>query len=34
LLIRTRKLDYVQTGRQRGRVIPVKALRAFLEDYQ
>jgi excisionase family DNA binding protein len=33
-LIRTRKLAYVQHGSQRGRVIPVAALRAFLEEYR
>ncbi len=33
-LIRTRRLAYVQHGSQRGRVIPVAALRAFLEEYR
>lgn len=33
-LIRTRKLAYVQHGEQRGRVIAVEALRAFLRDYR
>jgi DNA-directed RNA polymerase specialized sigma24 family protein len=33
-LIRTRKLAYVQHGEQRGRVITVEALRAFLEEYR
>jgi hypothetical protein len=32
-LIRTRKLSYVQHGSQRGRVIPVEALRRFLEAH-
>ena len=31
-LIRVRKLAFVQYGEQRGRVIPVEALRQFLED--
>jgi hypothetical protein len=31
-LIRTRKLEYVQYGSQRGRVIPVASLRKFLEE--
>ena len=33
-LIRTRKLAYVQHGSQRGRVITVEALRAFLKAYR
>jgi DNA-directed RNA polymerase specialized sigma24 family protein len=33
-LIRTRKLAYVQHGSQRGRVITVEALRAFLQEYR
>jgi hypothetical protein len=33
-LIRTRKLEYVQHGSQRGRVIPVEALRRFLKEYR
>jgi hypothetical protein len=33
-LIRTRKLAYVQHGSQRGRVVPVEALRAFLEEFR
>jgi hypothetical protein len=33
-LIRIRKLAYVQTGSQRGRVIPVEALREFLKEYR
>jgi hypothetical protein len=33
-LIRTRKLAYVQHGSQRGRVIPVESLRAFLKEYR
>ena len=33
-LIRSRKLAYVQHGSQRGRVITVKALREFLEQYR
>ncbi|MGL4553893.1 MAG: helix-turn-helix domain-containing protein [Gemmataceae bacterium] len=33
-LIRTRKLAYVQHGEQRGRVIPIDALRAFLGEYR
>ncbi len=33
-LIRTRKLEYVQYGSQRGRVIPVDSLRKFLEEYR
>jgi hypothetical protein len=33
-LIRTRKLAYVQHGEQRGRVITVEALRAFLKEYR
>lgn len=32
-LIRTRRLAYVQHGSQRGRVIAVAALRAFLEKH-
>jgi hypothetical protein len=32
-LIKTRKLDYVQHGSQRGRVIPVESLRKFLKTY-
>jgi hypothetical protein len=32
-LIRTRKLEYVQHGSQRGRVIPVESLRKFLREY-
>lgn len=31
-LIRTRKIQYVQLGSQRGRVIPVEALRKLLKD--
>jgi excisionase family DNA binding protein len=31
-LIRTRKIEYVQLGSQRGRVIPVDALRKLLQD--
>lgn len=31
-LIRTRRLAYVQHGSQRGRVIPVESLRAFLRQ--
>jgi hypothetical protein len=33
-LIRTRKLEYVQHGSQRGRVIPVESLRKFLREYR
>ena len=33
-LIRTRKLEYVQHGAQRGRVVPVKSLRRFLKEYR
>lgn len=33
-LIRTRKLAYVQHGEQRGRVIAVEALRAFLREHR
>jgi hypothetical protein len=33
-LIRTRKLAYVQHGSQRGRVIPVECLRAFLKEFR
>ena len=33
-LIRTRKLAYVQHGEQRGRVIPVESLRAFLKQHR
>lgn len=33
-LIRTRKLEYVQHGSQRGRVIPVESLRKFLKEYR
>jgi hypothetical protein len=33
-LIRTRRLAHVSTGRQRGRVIPVEALREFLREYR
>ena len=33
-LIRTRKLEYVQLGSQRGRVIPVESLRKFLNDHR
>jgi hypothetical protein len=33
-LIRTRKLEYVQHGSQRGRVIPVESLRRFLLEYR
>jgi hypothetical protein len=33
-LIRTRKLEYVQHGSQRGRLIPVEALRKFLKEYR
>jgi hypothetical protein len=32
-LIRTMKLEYVQDGSQRVRVIPVSSLRKFLADY-
>jgi hypothetical protein len=32
-LIRTRKLEYVQHGSQRGRVIMVESLRKFLKDH-
>jgi hypothetical protein len=32
-LIRIRKLEYVQHGSQRGRVIPVEGLRKFLEEH-
>jgi excisionase family DNA binding protein len=32
-LIRTRKIQYVQLGSQRGRVIPVEALRKLLQDH-
>ena len=31
-LIRTRKVRYVQLGSQRGRVIPVEALRKLLQE--
>ncbi len=33
-LVRTRKLAYVRHGAQRGRVITVEALRAFLQEYR
>jgi excisionase family DNA binding protein len=33
-LIRTRKIEYVQYGSQRGRIIPVDSLRAFLAEYR
>ena len=33
-LIRTRKLAYVQHGSQRGRVVPVAALRDFLAEFR
>jgi hypothetical protein len=33
-LIRTRKLEYVQHGSQRGRVIPVESLRKFLKEHR
>src|SRR5205807_798275 len=33
-LIRTRKLAYVQYGSQRGRVLAVEDLRAFLREYR
>jgi hypothetical protein len=33
-LIRTRKLEYVQYGSQRGRVIPVASLRKFLDQHR
>jgi hypothetical protein len=33
-LLRTRRLSYVQHGSQRGRVIPVEALRQFLKEYR
>lgn len=33
-LIRTRKLEYVQHGSQRGRVITVESLRKFLRDHK
>jgi len=33
-LIRTRKLAYVQTGSQRGRLIPVESLRQLLASFQ
>jgi len=33
-LIRTRKLEYVQHGSQRGRVIAVESLRKFLREYR
>jgi hypothetical protein len=33
-LIRTRKLEYVQHGSQRGRVIMVESLRKFLKDHR
>ncbi len=31
-LVRTRKLEYVQIGSQRGRVIPVASVRKFIAD--
>ncbi len=33
-LIRTRKLEYVQHGSQRGRLITVESLRKFLKEYR
>jgi hypothetical protein len=33
-LIRTRKVEYVQHGSQRGRTIPVESLRQFLKDFR
>src|SRR4051794_4496685 len=33
-LIRTRKIEYVQHGNQRGRVIPIQALHDFLRNYR
>lgn len=33
-LIRTRKLEYVQHGSQRGRLVPMESLRKFLRDYR
>ncbi len=33
-LIKTRKLTYVQYGSQRGRLIPVEALREFLAAFR
>ena len=33
-LIRTRKLEYVQHGSQRGRLIPVEGLRRFMKDFR
>jgi hypothetical protein len=32
-LIRTRQIEYVQYGSQRGRVVPVESLRKFLRDH-
>jgi excisionase family DNA binding protein len=33
-LIRVKKLEYVQYGSQRGRIIPVESLRRFLQEYR
>jgi len=33
-LMRTRKLEYVQYGSQRGRVIMVESLRKFLKEHR